>query len=542
MDADTFDVVVVGTGAGGLTAALAAHEAGARTAIVEASSFVGGTHAYATGLVWVPANDHALAAGIADSPEEAIAHVRELSGDRHDEEVLGAFAHRSAEAIRWLEQQAEVPFELVPRYPDYYAERIGGKAEGRYLASPLFRCPELLPAEWQPRLVRSPYYSELAVSWREIQAWGGFGSIATWDKELLAQRAQEGYVGFGMATAGYLLAAVLKRQIPILIETKAIELVQSKGRITGLRVRNSDGARVVAARLGVVLATGGYDRSAKLQKRLDPHPVARPLGAPEVDGSALEAALELGAAFAVMDGQLLLPTYQIPRQDGTVGDRTLIRESAFPGCLIVNNSGKRFCDESFYRGVAHAMAQFDVITQSYPNRSAYLVFDQEWKDRYPLGPIRAGEIPDWLPRTDDPRALADSIHIDAENFCRALDEYNLAAKAGQDPSFGRGSLAYGRNNGDPAVSPNPCLRPLSGRLFAVRLELGTAGTDSGLMVDSKARVLHVRGDPIRGLYAVGNIAANLVEGLWYNSGTANARGLTFGYLAALDLVAEAAHQ
>jgi succinate dehydrogenase/fumarate reductase flavoprotein subunit len=541
MDADTFDVVVVGTGAGGLSAALAAHEAGVRTAILEASSLVGGTHAYATGLIWVPANDHELAAGIDDSPEEAIAHVRELSGDRHDEEVLGAFAHRSAEAIRWLEQHAEVPFELVPRYPDYYAERIGGKAEGRYLASPLFRCPELLPDEWQRRLVRSPYYSALAVSWREIQTWGGFGSIATWDKELLMRRAEEGYVGFGMATAGYLLAAVLKRQIPVLLETKAVGLVQDKGRITGLRVRAGKRERVIAARLGVVLATGGYDRSARLQKRLDPHPVARPLGAPEVDGAALEAALELGAAFAVMDGQLLLPTYQIPRADGAAEHRTLIRESAFPGCLIVNASGQRFCDESFYRGVAHAMAQFDVITQSYPNRSAYLVFDQEWKDRYPLGPIRAGDIPDWLTRADDPRALANSIHVEADNFSVVLDEYNAAAEIGEDPTFGRGSLAYGRNNGDPTVGPNPCLRQLSGRLFAVRLELGTAGTNNGLVVDSKARVLHVRGEPIPGLYAVGNTAANLVEGLWYNSGTANARGLTFGYVAALDL-AEAAHQ
>jgi hypothetical protein len=177
------------------------------------------------------------------------------------------------------------------------------------------------------------------------------------------------------------------------------------------------------------------------------------------------------------------------------------------------------------------MAAFDVRTQSYPNEIAYLVFDQLWKDSYALGPIGPGDVPRWMSRGNDASELARVIDVDPAALTATICNYNSDAVRGDDPQFGRGSTAYGRNNGDRTVSPNPCVRPLDGQLYAVQLHLGSSGTNSGLVFDAAGRVQHLRGHPIDGLYVAGNAGANLMEGLWYNSGSSNSKALTFGCLA-----------
>ena len=197
----------------------------------------------------------------------------------------------------------------------------------------------------------------------------------------------------------------------------------------------------------------------------------------------------------------------------------------------MNGSGQRFCDESFYRSLCHEMARFDVRSQSYPNERAYLVFDQEWKDRYSLGPISPGEAPPWLAKADSAADLAETIGVDPQALEGTLATYNTDAKMGEDPAFGRGSTMYGRNNGDRTVTPNPCVRALEGRLYAIQLHLGSSGTNSGIVFDENGQAVHLRGHAIPGLYVAGNLGANLIEGLWYNSGSSNAKALVFGYLA-----------
>lgn len=529
------DLIVIGSGGAGLTAAIVAHDLGAEVVVVEKAAQIGGTYAYSTGLVWVPNNHHMREAGLADSVEDAAAHIRELSAGEHDEDVLESFLVHAPDAIQYLEDRAGVPFEMVDLYPDYYAERTGGRVQGRYLASPVLRAADVLDDEWRMRLVVSPQYAAVPASWREIQGWGGFGSIGTWDWTLLEQRLADDWRAFGAATIGYMLKAVVDRQIPVLLETAAVALVQADdGRVSGVRVRDADGERVIAAHRGVVLASGGYDHNDTLKRRWDPHPLAIGLGAPTVDGSGVIMALELGAGFAIIDGQTLVPTYHIPGEELETGPlyRLFVRESSFPGGIIVNRNGKRFADESFYRSVCRGMSAFEPTVQAYVNHPAHFVFDEEWKAKYPLASIMPGFVPDWLPQGETPADLARAIGVDADNLTATIENFNDGAAGGEDPEFGRGSTFYSRNNGDPSVQPNPCVRPLKGTLYAIEIRLGTAGTSAGLVIGRDGEVISASDRPIGGLYAAGNVAANLVEGLWYNSGTGNARGIAFGYLAA----------
>ena len=529
MSAD-YDLIVVGAGGAGLTAAIAADDAGGRVVVLEKSEHVGGTFAYSTGLTWIPNNHLLAAAGVDDSREEAFRYIAPRTAGRHSEEVLTAFLDHAPRVIEFLEREG-VPFEIVPHYPDEQADEPGGRAHGRYLASPVFAAPAELDPQWCARLVRSPNYVGLPASWREIQEWGGFGSIASWDWGLLAERVRDDVLAFGMSTAGYLLRAALARGIEIRLGAAADGLLHENGRVTGVRLA---GGETLRASRGVVLATGSYDNNATFKRNLEPHPPTVSLGAPSVDGSGLVMALELGAQFALLSGQLLVPAYHVDGEETDDGRvyRMLVREPGFPGSVFVNQAGERFCDESTISELRRTLALLDPNTRSYPNLPAFFVFDQEWKDRYPLGPVMPGEAPEWLARGDTVDALAAAAGIDAGQLARTLETFNRDAGTGVDSAFGRGSTPFSRAHGDPDVGPNPCLRALAPPLYALEVVVGIVGTNGGLVIDGTGAVLNVRGAPIPGLYAAGNAAANLVGGLWYNAGMMNARGITFGYLGA----------
>jgi 3-oxosteroid 1-dehydrogenase len=528
---DRFDVVVVGSGGAGLTAALTAHELGASVVVIEKSSQVGGTFAYSTGLTWVPNNHHMRRAGLDDSRAQALEYIRPRTSGRHDEEVLQAFVDRAPEVVDYLERLG-VPFEIVPGYPDEQAEAPGGRAHGRYLASPLLPVASALAPYWQERLVRSPTYGALPVSWKEIQEWGGFGSIGTWDWAVIGERLRDDNRAFGMSTAGYLLRAVVQRGIPIRTQSAALELVRERGRVAGVRTSGPGGERTLTAERGVVLATGSYDNNGEMKRALEPHPETISLGATTVDGSGLVMALEKGARFALLGGQLIAPAYHVEGEEeaGRPVHRLLVREPGFPGSIIVNRAGRRFCDEATITDLRHSVAELDPHTRTYPNFPAFLIFDQQWKAKYPLGPLMPGQVPEWLTRGDSAADLGQKLGIDSAAMETTVERFNDGARAGRDQDFLRGESAFSRANGDPDVKPNPCLRPLEPPLYGIELRLGVVGNNAGLVIDRHGRVLHLRGEPMAGLYAAGNAAANQIGGLWYNAGLMNARGLTFAHL------------
>jgi len=527
-------IAVIGAGGGGLVAALTARSRGVSdVAVFDAADAVGGTYAYSTGLIWAPATRAEAALGIADSAEEGLAHIRRLGAGRHDDAIAAAYIADLAAALDFLADTHGVPYEVVRDYPDYYSEFDGGKAEGRYVASPVFDAATL-PAGWSERLVRSPIYAELPTSWPEVQRWGGFGTVDRWDRALLAERRAADWVGFGTATIGHLLRAALSSGVDIRLEHRLTGL----DRVDDGWLLTFDGGPDVLAD-SVVLATGAYDWNERLQGLFDPHPTPVAVGIPTVTGDAITLALEAGASFAVVSGQILVPSVHVPgeRFNGEPLRRLFVREPAFPGSLVVNPAGERFCDESFYRDLVSGLTRFDAKTQTYPNLGAHVVFDRAWKDKYALGSVPPGAVPPWMVRASSVAELAAAIGVPADSLARTMDEYNRDAAAGVDTRFHRGETRYSRNNGDADVTPNPCLRPLSGELFAVPVELATVGGSAGLRFDTSARVIDWRDRPLPGLYCAGNAGAGLVEGFWYNSGIANGRAFAFGHRAGLHAAA-----
>ena len=527
----TVDLVVVGSGGAGLTAAVTAAAQGADVVLLESGDTTGGTYAYSTGIVWMPANRHAAERGIADSAGEARTLIEQLSGDKHDPALLTTFLERGNEALEFLEGRG-VPFELVPNSADNLPDRSGGKTEGRALATPVFEPAVHLPDAWRHRAHPSPYFPGLPASLVEIQSWGGYATAGSWDQDLLRRRSDAGVMAFGAATTGFALAAALRGGVDVQVNARVTDLLtEVSGRVTGVAVDIDGASQHIHASRGVVLAAGGYDHSTLLQRRLDPHPVVAGLGYRGVDGDLFAKALSLGAGFVNHGGQILSPV--VPRLDGAGGHMFFAREIAFPGGIVVNARGQRFTDDSFTWGLSKAMGSFDHQGGGYANSPAYFVFDHEWKMRYRLVGVAPGEVPDWLPTGDTPEGLADVLGIDGAALATTIKTFNADAERGLDPAFGRGSTGYARTAGDASVQPNPCVRSLEAPLYGMRLEIGSMGTLSGLLVDTDAAVLRHDGSRIDGLYAGGNTMASLVEGLFYSGGMANARGVVFGYLTAL---------
>jgi hypothetical protein len=244
--------------------------------------------------------------------------------------------------------------------------------------------------------------------------------------------------------------------------------------------------------------------------------------------------MNVGASFANILGQLMSPGYVLPAEGGgePIVGNVAGREPSFPGSIVINGQGRRFADDSFYRALVMGMSHFDAKACQFDNLPAYLVFDEVWKQTYRLGYVRPGAVPEWMPRGESPRTLAERLGVPAENLERTIAEFNRDAELGRDEQFGRGSMAWTRNNGDSRVKPNPCIRPLDGTLYAVELKLCSMGTLSGLAVDEHGRAVRADGTAIEGLYVCGQSMAAIVEGYWYNSGTSNGRALIFGYIGA----------
>jgi 3-oxosteroid 1-dehydrogenase len=538
------DLVVGGTGIGGATAAIRADAAGLDVIVLEKAPSIGGVSAISGGEVWVGNNHLAAEAGIDDSLEEAEAYIRFNAPDEPDEALLAQWLRTAPRAIKFLEREAEVDWKLIEDYPDYlYPDAPGTKAEGRYLEVPPIRTAEL--GEWADSLLVSPVFP-VGVTHDELFDWGGFAGFDDWDRDLFAQRREEGYVTWGTGVMAYLMRAVIDRDIPIHVETPICDLYADEVEVVGVHATAPDETPIrVRASDGVILAIGGYDWNEDLVDRYEfvPREEWASGSPPYVEGDHMDFARRLGAdVFAFTQQARLpgfLPGFQIPGEEfeGEPLHRLVQAEIGTPCCIVVNDSGERFFNEAYYHDFVANVGRYDVDTSEYENWPCYAVLDRTHRERYPLGPIEPGAaLPRGLgERADSLRDLATKLGVDPDGLESTVESFNEHARRGDDPAFDRGSTPWQQKfAGDPDHDPHPNLGPLTeSPFYGVRLEaVGFDAPRAGLRIDEHARVLDASGDPIPNLYAAGNTAAYLDTGGAYNSGFAMSRGMTHGFLAA----------
>ncbi len=530
------DVIVLGCGAAGMTAALAAHETGAEVAIIERFDRIGGTSAVSGGVIWVPDNPRQRASGLSDSREEALAYFKALDHGDLVDETLEAFVDRGPEALAFLEDIGALKVALLDGYPDYYLDRPGAKPEGgRALDHDLFALGEL--GEWAGRITAIEEPKPMML--RETPLGGGNGLV---DPEELQRRMANNERGFGQAMVGRLLKACLERGIePILgVETRA--LIRDGDRVTGIEGVRGGEAFELRARRGVVISTGGFEWDEEKRQAFLRGPMDAPASPPTARGDGLSLAMQSGAKLGNMTQAWWAPTLVVPDnpwpEDQFAGEQRampVLIERTVPHSLMVNRKAERFCNEAAnYSALAGAFHQFDPQSYDYPNVPAWLIFDENYVERYPIGPRLPGQpVPDWVTRADTLGELAGSIGLDGSTLEESVSRFNAHAEAGHDPDFERGTSAYDHFYGDrsrdgTAVTLGPVARA---PFYAVEIRMGLLGTNGGARTDGAAQILGHDGEPIAGLFGAGNAIACPTGGIYAGAGGTLGPALTFGYIA-----------
>ena len=532
------DVVVLGSGAAALTAAIAAHDYGAKKVVIlEKSGMVGGTSAMSGGMLWIPGNHHQIAAGISESDDDIVAYLDALAPGQLDPDTLGAFMETGPEMVRYLEDNTPVRFHAYADFPDYQPYMPGAKPDGgRSLDNEAFSFERL--GKWAARV--NPTKMAYPVRGSLMEAVQG-----TLTEAMLEEREEGDYRGLGQALVGALFLGVIERGIPVEFEKRARKLVKEGDRIIGVIAEDSRGADfAVRARAGVVIATGGFEWNEQLVKTFIRGPLTGPVSVPENEGDGLIMAIEAGAQLGNMQNawwqQSVLemkPQHRNAKPNYMLGSD----ERARPGAILVNRAGKRFVNEAAnYNAMGKAVVAFDAGTHSYANLPYWLIIDQRYKDKYPTFTSPPGSpIPPYMIEAQTLEELAGKAGIDAAGLVATVERFNGMVRKGHDDDFNRGDNSYDNYTmwGDPDFDPPYRTLGLIDRApyYAVKMESGALGTAGGPKTNGDAQVLDWQGNPIPGLYAAGNVMAAVLGEAYGGAGGTLGPGMTFGYLAGRHL-------
>src|SRR5215472_3522538 len=542
-DDDELDVIVVGSGAAGMTAALAAAHHGLRSVVLEKTEWFGGSTARSGGGIWAPGNEALRKAGVSDTPEQARAYLAHVAGDCVPEPRRAALLEHGPAMLAFVRASCPVDFAWVPGYADYYPEAPGGLAkgrsvepvplDGRVLGAELAHLnPPYLPAPRGVVITQADY------RWLSLGPRHPRSVLAT--ARMFGRMARVRVLGhhtlsMGQALAAGLRAGLAARQVPVWLGTPMTGLHLEDGRVAGVQVIRDGQPATVRARRGVVLAAGGFERNGEMRSRYQRQPIGTEwtTGSAGNTGDAIIAGEAAGAALDLMDDAWWGPSIPL-----TGGPYFCLAERSLPGCILVNGAGQRFVNESApYVDAVHAM--YDGNTPENPHIPAWLIFDQRYRNRYVFAGLPPGRA---LPRrwyaagavlrADDLAGLARAAGVDADGLVKTVTRFNEFAAAGRDEDFGRGDSAYDRYYGDPRLA-NPNLAPLARPPFyAVKIVPGDLGTKGGLRTDERARVLRPDGTPIGGLFAAGNASAAVMGHSYAGAGATIGPAMTFGYIAA----------
>ncbi len=524
-----FDLVVLGSGGAGCCAALAATALGLSTCLIEKAPQLGGGTADSLGTLWMPNNRLAAAAGLADDFDSALTYARFVAGGQEVPANLEAYVREAPRVLDVL-LDLGVALRLAPGLPDYFAPAAPGScADGRRMVEPaLIARASLGPFA---NSIRPSVHNVSGVAWSDGVKWGGFANRRNWPHDEVRARQSQGLLACGEALIAHLVAQMLARGTAIWLNRGTQHLLMQGDRVTGVAL--SDGTQV-NARCGVILATGGYEGNPELVRRFEGLPNWMNPFAPTNTGDALMLAATVGAGVSrVSVNNSLFVGAAVPGQPDaffSVGLRGL----PMPGAIAVNARGERFCDETQFQDVVMALQQYDRAARRYANLPAFMIFDDRFRQRYPVVNAAPGEpAHPSITRAHSLPQLAAALAIDPGGLAATVQRFNADVAAGHDSVFGRGKSAFSRNNaGDAQLTHNPQLAPLAQPpYYALPLKMGGV-CSAGLMTDAHARVLNVRGDAISGLYACGNTAAPGFLGVGYQGGSSIGAGMVFACLAA----------
>jgi succinate dehydrogenase/fumarate reductase flavoprotein subunit len=527
---DDVDVVVLGSGGAGLTAALTAASSGASVEVYEKAATVGGTTAVSGGIVWIPA--HRRSADGELPVEDAMDYLRAQSLGFMDDELMQTFVRTGAEMLDYVEAHSELQFEIAEGFPDYKPELPGGRpGGGRSLNAKPFDLARL--GDWRDRITSFPAdFSNVGID-AETRA----RIHASVDNE------DGDYCVAGTALIAGLLKGLLDVGVVPRVNARAVELIGDSSAMTGVRISLGSKDIRVRARRGVVLTTGGFEWDAKLVEAYLRGPMRGAVSPPNNTGDGLRMAMAHGADLANMGEAWWVPIVQLPGDtfQGHPRSRSVRLERTRPRSIIVNRAGKRFLNEAGeYNSMAGPFQYLDP-RDGYANDPAWIVFDSQHLKRYGfLGVLPGDEAPDWFAPSADLAQLGAKTGIDADGLARTLAAWNDNVAHETDPDFGRGSSAYDGYWGDTtaATVAGRTLGPIdTAPYYAVPVSIGAMGTKGGPRTDRDGRVLHVNGSPIPGLFAAGNAMAGATGKAYGGAGGTLGPAMVFGYRAGLAVSA-----
>jgi len=549
------DVLVVGTGAGAMTAALKAHDEGGDVLLIEKTSQYGGSSAMSSCLLWIPDNHLMPGLGIEDSREEAMEYLRGTTDGIVSDVRLEAFCENGPKMLRYLTDETRVELVGLPEYPDYYPAVKGSKPGGRSVE----------PQHFDAKLLGDDFLNLRAQN-LQMQVIGRLGMTAV-EARLVLTGQPGGMMLFmklifkylldipwrfrsrrdrnpsgGNALIGMLRLSLKDRGIPLWLDTPARDLVIEDGRVVGMEVERNGQSFRIRARKGVILGAGGFEANQAMREKNLPNPTRAEwtCGNPGNTGDVIEMGVKAGAAVGLMDDAWWGPTSVVPGEEQA---RMLVIEKSLPGSILVSAKGRRFVNEAApYIDIVNAM--YRTHEAGDPCVPAFFVFDAHYRKKYMCGPVLQ-RTPDfmirklfrngYMRRANTLEELAREIGVDPEGLKESVTKNNEYARTGIDPDFQRGANIYDQYYGDLAVEPNPCLGPIGeAPFYAIEAFAGELGTKGGLMVDEFARVVTTAGEPIDGLFAIGNCSSAVMGRSYPGAGATIGPATTFGYVAAQE--------
>ncbi len=553
----TVDLLVMGSGAAGMGAAVRAHDLGLAVLLVEKSDLYGGNSAMSGGVCWVANNPGMAREGISDSDEKGFEYLKHITKGEVPDDRLWLYIRESKRVLAYLHEKTHVRYVPLAKYTDYYPEAPGGLPGGRSMDPVPFDGSKL--REDLMRLRRphpqSQILGKFGITAKEAQAAIGVGfrtmMFMAWQMFLYMLRhfkrkrwGRDTKLCAGNSLMGRLLLSLKERNVTAWLNTSVEELVFEDGKVIGAVISKDGETMRVRTKRGIVLAAGGFSRNLEMRQQYQRRPITTEwtAGAPSNTGDAIVMGRDAGGALDLMDEAWWTPVSIVPKSPFSW---VLVVEKSLPHGLFVNQAGKRFTNEAApYIDVVDGMYA-DVAKNGAADPRWFHIFDATYRKSSIAGPVAPGKVmPDtrlphryrdgkFLYKADTLEELCEQLQIPAATVKSTISRFNEYAVKGEDPDYNRGWSAQDRYYGDPSVKPNCSLGPIeTGPFYAVQIYPGDLGTKGGLVTDEHSRVLKEDGRPIPGLYAAGNTSSSVMGRTYPGAGGTIGPALTFGFLAA----------